>query len=123
MVSNAGVGPACRTLDCVCLHALTVDDAFAALGVIAGPDPADAYSRPHRLGALGAMPSPLRLGVPPPEQRIFFGDDAAAKAYEEALARPARPGTHIVSFHMAPFSDGPRPLYVGASGGGRTIAA
>ncbi len=123
LVSNAGVVPACRTLDCVCLHALTVDDAFAALGVIAGPDPADAYSRPHRLGALGAMPSPLRLGVPMPEQRIFFGDDAAAKAYEEALARLARLGTNIVPFDMAPFSEAARLLYEGPWVAERTLAA
>jgi allophanate hydrolase len=123
LVSNAGVVPACRTLDCVCLHALTVDDAFAALGVIAGPDPADAYSRPHRLGALGAMPSPLRLGVPMPEQRIFFGDDAAAAAYADALARLARLGTNIVPVDMAPFSEAARFLYEGPWVAERTLAA
>ena len=38
LVSNAGVVPACRTLDCVSIFALTVDDAMATLHVIAGPD-------------------------------------------------------------------------------------
>ena len=37
----AGVVPACRTLDCVSVFALTVDDAMAMLDVIAGPDAAD----------------------------------------------------------------------------------
>src|SRR5712671_1006769 len=37
VVSTAGVVPACRTLDCVSVLALTVDDAFAALAAIAGP--------------------------------------------------------------------------------------
>ena len=48
LVSTAGVVPACRTLDCVSVFALTVDDAMAALKVIAGPDAADPYSRPRR---------------------------------------------------------------------------
>ena len=78
LVSTAGVVPACRTLDCVSVLALTVDDAFAALAAIAGPDAADPYSRPRPLGALGALPSGLRLGVPMPGQRLFFGDEASA---------------------------------------------
>ncbi|MFZ0777102.1 MAG: amidase family protein, partial [Xanthobacteraceae bacterium] len=40
LVSTAGVVPACRTLDCVSVFALTVDDAMAALKAIAGPDEA-----------------------------------------------------------------------------------
>src|SRR5207244_892713 len=57
LVSTAGVVPACRTLDCVSVFALTVDDAFTALAAMAGPDPADPFSRARPLGALGAMPS------------------------------------------------------------------
>ena len=37
MVSTWGVVPACRTLDCVSVFALTVDDAMLALTAIAGP--------------------------------------------------------------------------------------
>src|SRR5262249_22914548 len=63
LVSTAGVVPACRTLDCVSVLALTVDDAFAALAAIAGPDAADPYSRPRQLGTPGAMPIGLQIGV------------------------------------------------------------
>ena len=38
LVSTAGVVPACRSLDCVSVFALTVDDAMAALQAMAGPD-------------------------------------------------------------------------------------
>src|SRR5258707_8541719 len=78
LISTAGVVPACRTLDCVSLFSLSVDDAMTALAAMAGPDAADAYSRPRRLGALRALPRGLRLGVPMPGQRLFFGDQAAA---------------------------------------------
>jgi allophanate hydrolase len=52
LVSTAGLVPACRTLDCVSVFALTTDDAFTALEVLAGPDAADPYSRPRPPGYL-----------------------------------------------------------------------
>jgi len=113
LVSTAGVVPACRTLDCVSVLALTVDDAFAALAAIAGPDAADAYSRPRRLGALGALPRGLRLGVPMPGQRLFFGDQASAAAYDAALARLVRLGAVLVEFDIEPFYQVARLLYEG----------
>ena len=113
LVSTAGVVPACRTLDCVSVLALTVDDAFAALAAIAGPDAADAYSRPRRLGALGALPRSVRLGVPMPGQRLFFGDQAAAAAYDAALARLQRLGAVLVEFDIEPFYQAARLLYEG----------
>src|SRR5258707_1168997 len=63
LVSTAGLVPACRTLDCVSVFALTTDDAFAALMAIAGPDAADPYSRPRAPGSLGAVPNGIPLGV------------------------------------------------------------
>lgn len=38
MISTAGLVPACRTLDCISVFALTVDDPTLALSVMAGPD-------------------------------------------------------------------------------------
>src|ERR1019366_4995866 len=80
LVSTAGVVPACRTLDCVSVFTLTVDDAFATLAAIAGPDAGDPYSRRRPLGGIGTMPSGLRLGVPARGQRLFFGDRSSAAA-------------------------------------------
>jgi allophanate hydrolase len=123
LVSTAGVVPACRTLDCVSLLALTADDAFNALAAIAGPDDADPYSRQRPLGTPGAMPRGVRLGVPRPNQRIFLGDDASAKAYEDALARLARLGATIVEFDMAAFDETARLLYEGPWVAERYLAA
>ena len=113
LVSTAGLVPACRTLDCVSVFALNVDDAFATLSVMAGPDPADPYSRSRRLGALGTMASGLRLGVPLPGQRLFFGDRASAAAYDEAIAHFARLGAAIVEIDIEPFYETARLLYDG----------
>ncbi len=113
LVSNAGVVPACRSLDCVSIFALTTDDAWTALSAIAGPDPADPYLRDRPLGLLGAFPTDVRLGAPPEGQRIFFGDEQSAQAYREALKRCSALGARIVEIDIAPFYEAARLLYEG----------
>jgi allophanate hydrolase len=113
LVSTAGVVPACRTLDCVSVFALTSDDAFAALVAMAGPDPADPYSRPRPLGRLGAVPRGFRLGVPRPGQRLFFGDGRMASAYEGAITRFAGLAAEIIEIEIEPFYETARLLYEG----------
>jgi allophanate hydrolase len=113
LVSTAGVVPACRTLDCVSVFALTVDDAMAMLAVIAGPDPADAQARQRPVLAAGPMPEGLRLGVPLSGQRLFFGDRASEAGYEAAAARFAELGAQIVEVDIEPFYAAARLLYEG----------
>jgi allophanate hydrolase len=113
LVSTAGVVPACRTLDCVSVFALTVDDAVTMLKVVAGPDDADPYSRPRPLHAVGPLPDGFRLGVPPAAQRQFFGDTLAATAYDAALTRFADLGAKLVEVDMAPFYATAKLLYGG----------
>jgi allophanate hydrolase len=113
LVPNTGVVPACRSLDCVSVFALTTDDAWAALAAIAGPDPADAYSRDRALGAPGPVAPGTRLGVPLAGQRLFFGDQASAAAYAAALARLARLGFAVAEIDIEPFYETARLLYEG----------
>jgi allophanate hydrolase len=113
LVSTAGVVPACRTLDCVSIFALTTDDAFLALALMAGPDQADPFSRARPLGRPGAMPSGFPLGVPMPGQRMFFGDGRSAYAYEAAISRFAGLGAEIVEIDIEPFYEAARLLYEG----------
>ncbi len=122
LVSTYGVVPACRTLDCVSVFALTVDAAWAALTAMAGPDVSDPYSRSRLLGAPGAMPS-TKLGVPRPGQRLFFGDRAFEAAYNAALDRLAKLGYAIVEIDIEPFYETARLLYDGPWVAERTIAA
>ncbi|MBB4378707.1 allophanate hydrolase [Bradyrhizobium sp. Rc3b] len=113
MISNAGLVPACRTLDCISVFALTVDDAALALSVMAGPDPADPFSRARPLGALTPFQAGLRLGVPRNGQLIFFGDKKAETAYADALKRWTALGARLVEFDLEPFYETARLLYEG----------
>ncbi|MCA6124753.1 allophanate hydrolase [Bradyrhizobium sp. WSM 1704] len=113
LISTAGVVPACRTLDCISVFSLTVDDAAAALAVMAGPDDADPFSRDRPLGGLAAFPSKLRLGVPESGQLKFFGDRAAEQAYGEACKRWQTLGAQLVEFDLEPFYETARLLYEG----------
>ncbi|BAR56545.1 allophanate hydrolase [Bradyrhizobium diazoefficiens] len=113
MISTAGLVPACRTLDCISVFALTVDDAALALSVMAGPDQADPFSRDRPLGALTPFPANLRLGVPRNGQLIFFGDKKAEAAYGDALKRWTALGATLVEFDLEPFYETARLLYEG----------
>jgi allophanate hydrolase len=113
LISTAGVVPACRTLDCVSVFSLTVDDAMTALAVMAGADGADPYSRNRPLAPISAFPGNLRLGVPRNGQLIFFGDKASETAYGDALKRWTALGATLVEFDLEPFYETARLLYEG----------
>jgi allophanate hydrolase len=113
LVSTVGVVPACRTLDCVSVFAHTTDDCSALLAVMAGFDPDDPYARRRPLQRPGTIPSHVRLGVPRPGQRMFFGDRRAADDYAAALDRLARLGAAIADIDIEPFYETARLLYEG----------
>jgi allophanate hydrolase len=113
LISTAGVVPACRSLDCVSVFALTTDDAWAALAVMAGPDAADPYSRARPLKPAGAFAKGTRVGVPIAGQRVFFGDQVSAAAFDRAIARAAALGLDIIEVDIEPFYETARLLYDG----------
>src|SRR5258706_1186423 len=113
LISTAGVAPACRTLDCVSIFSLTVDDAMTALVAVAGPDGADRFARHRQLAAMNAFPRQLRLGVPGSGKLIFFGDKASEKAYGDALKRWTALGAELVEFDLEPLYETARLLYEG----------
>ena len=123
LISTHGLVPACRTLDCISVFALTVDDAFAGLSAVAGPDRADSYSRDRPLGTPGVMPGRVKVGVPLPGQRLFFGDKGYEAGYGAALERLEKLGCDIVEIDIEPFYETARLLYEGPWLAERTIVA
>jgi allophanate hydrolase len=80
LVSTAGVVPACRSLDCVSVFASGVADAAAVLGVLAGPERDDPYSRAGTAAPL-VPPGAVRLGAPAGGALDFFGDGGQRDRY------------------------------------------
>ena len=112
-LSATGVVPACRTLDTVSIFAGTVVDAFLAYQVASGFDASDAYSRALPAPRLVAPPPGLRIGVPGKAHRLFFGDDAAARAFEADVASLEKFGFKVVEFDFSPFAAAAKLLYEG----------
>ena len=112
LVSNRGVFPACRSLDCVSIFAGSCHDAQAVLDVAAELDPADPYSRPSP-GANAGFSDPFRFGVLSAAQREFFGDTGAAALYDQAIARFRDCGGEPVEFDFTPFAQAAALLYAG----------
>ncbi len=106
-----GVVPACRTLDCVSIFAMTVEDAAYIANIAAGFDTNDAYSRMPSILAPVGFPERPRLGVP--QDPEFFGDSEASMAYARALRIAQQMGAEIVPIDFAPFSALASLLYEG----------
>ncbi len=90
LMSTFGVVPACRTLDCVSIFSLNVDDAVTALNVMAGLDAADPFSRNRTVGRITDFPAGLRIGVPRAGQLVFFGDRESENAMATQWAASPR---------------------------------
>jgi len=99
--STHGVVPACRTLDCVSIFALTVGDARCVAQVLDQYDPLDPYARRVPLVSTSQRQPVHRLGVPQPLE--FFGDSLAEQAFEQARKCVEQLGIQLVPVDFAPF--------------------
>ena len=113
LISTRGVVPACRSLDCVSVFALTVEDALLATSVMAGPDEDDPSSRALPLGGLAAFPPAATIAVPRAQDVVTFGDKAAEAGFRRAIERMVRLGARIVEIDLTPFFETARLLYEG----------
>ena len=112
-LSTTGVIPACRTLDCVSIFALTAEDAWTVFSVAARPDSTDAYSRALPAGSRLAPPV-LTIGIPASADLKFFGDTAMETAYAQALTTLRGFGHKLVEIPFGPFYEVADLLYEGA---------
>ena len=116
LLSTRGVVPACRSLDCVSIFALTAGDAAAVLGVARGFDHADPYSRREPEAGRRRVPASFagcRVGVPRHAQLQFFGNTDAARLFNEAVARLQGLGAECVEVDFEPFFAAAQLLYEG----------
>jgi allophanate hydrolase len=108
-LSTQGVVPACRSLDCVSIFALTAEDAASVLNVTEGFDAGDSYSRPPRNQSING----LRFGVPRADQLQFHGDEEYSRAFAAAISHAEGLGGTRIEIDFSPFLEAARLLYEG----------
>lgn len=117
LLSATGLVPACRSLDCISIFAFNTDDANSALSVTQGFDANDDFSRSNPFSNdsrhYGLRTGPLTIGVIPPAQLNFFGDDDYQNAYQATLQVLSENGMQLVEIDYAPFDEAARLLYDG----------
>ncbi len=114
LVSNTGVVPACRTLDCVAVFASDPALAQTALWTMAGaPDPAGLPPRAWPPDApLAAPPAPV-IAVPT-EAQLSPLSDAGRRAFTATVARWVALGATVREVDIEPLLAAGRLLYGGA---------
>ncbi|MBA1200969.1 allophanate hydrolase [Pseudomonas capeferrum] len=119
-LSTTGLVPACRTLDCISIFALTVADADLVAQVAGGFDASDAYARRNPQRAPVAIATAARLAIP--DRLEFFGDSQNQAAFEQALVHLREQGATLTPIDFAPFRALAQELYQGPWVAERTVA-
>jgi allophanate hydrolase len=125
LVSTRGVVPACRSLDCVSVFALTVADGIRVLNAMAGKDADDPYSRSPVAGLapqMPALPETFDFAIPAVADLKFFGDNDYERLFAEAIARLQSLGGRPREIDFAPFAAAAEILYSDAGVAERVAA-
>lgn len=116
LLSTVGVVPACKSLDCVSIFALSSEDVVQVLDVAAHADEKDPYSRANI--AFNSMPywrdeepTPFSFGIP--DQLDFDGDAEAEELFHLACKQLKELGGQAIQIDFAPFLKTASLLYEG----------
>ncbi|MEQ8283383.1 MAG: allophanate hydrolase [Parvibaculum sp.] len=113
LLSTRGVVPACRSLDCVSIFALTAEDAAAVFDVAAAFDAADPYARARMPETPPVPGAGFTFAVPRAADLKFFGDDEAARLFTAAIARLEAMGGQTRRVDFSLFAEAAALLYEG----------
>ena len=116
LISTTGVVPACRSLDCVSVFALTCADAWRVFEVARNFDPQDPYGRHHGShpgGDSATLGLAFRFGVPDENHLEFLGDALAKASFERTLRILQAMGGIAVPVDLGPFREAAQLLYDG----------
>jgi allophanate hydrolase len=113
LLSTRGVIPACRSLDCVSVFALTAEDASTVFDVVARFDAEGPLSRVPSAAVQPRFGPSFRFGVPPDHDLEFFGDQEAGGLFTAAVGLLEQAGGIRVETSFAPFREAGRLLYDG----------
>jgi allophanate hydrolase len=107
LISTKGVVPACKSLDCVSIFALSCEDAHYVLDIVKEP------SLENMLKEVKELPSSFTFGIPKKEQLNFSGNTEYESLYYKALEKLEKAGGKMVEFDFASFLETAELLYEG----------
>jgi allophanate hydrolase len=111
VVSNRGLMPACRSLDCVTTLTRTVAEARQVLGVLSHYDPEDPWARSAPSVPPAGVARQMRVvGVPSSNLDL---DPLHRSAWMAAVAHAGGLGLHLVEVDISPFLQVAQLLYSG----------
>ena len=114
LISCSGVVPACKSLDCVSIFLLNLEDAQLVFSVLAKSDGDNyEYSRQLPENPLLSFPNRPRLGVPTTSTSLWYGEKENAKLYKSAVGMFSDLGAEIVPVDMSLLIDLAKCLYEG----------
>jgi allophanate hydrolase len=113
LLSTRGVVPACRSLDCVSVFALTAKDASSVFDTVAFFDVDDPLARAPNAAVASQFGSQFRFAAPKWRDLEFFGDREAAALFDTAIGILEKAGGSPREINFAPFLDAGRLLYEG----------
>lgn len=109
LLSNRGLVPACKSLDCISVFANSAEDALLVSGVVSVYDAEDAFAR--KVKPTGSLSGSFRFGVP---TTLDFSDDPDTPAlYAGAVERMKALGGTPVEVDLTPFTEAAKLLYEG----------
>ena len=109
LLSNRGLVPACRSLDCISVFANTAADAAAIAAVVSQYDCKDAFARV--VEPTGSLKGSFRFGVP--RELDFSGDPDTPALFATAVERMKSLGGVAVEIDLTPFTEAAKLLYEG----------
>jgi len=117
LLSNRGVVPACKSLDCVSIFAFNTTDANAVFDVAAEFNPEDSYSRRNTYGNgrryFNNDIADFTVGVPAEGDLEFFGNIEAKDLFDAAKTNIQGMGGTLVEIDFSPFRKAALLLYEG----------
>ncbi len=123
LLSTSGVVPACRSLDCVSIFALTAEDGNTVLSVAAGKDEQDPFSRKAPVSCKSKWDAQtFTYGVPQKDQLEFFGNKEYQASFSTSLALLDKIGGKRIEIDFTSFLDAAKLLYEGPWVEERTVA-
>ena len=113
IISNRGIIPACRSLDCVSVFGLQASDVSEVLLVLEEWDPQDPFARQTKILTSSSFPKRPRVALLEDEQLDFFGDSIARKAYDKSISILAKSRINLDAVDLSPFLKAAELLYAG----------